>query len=467
MACASNLPPHSPMAAIFRLLLILLSVFAFGAPGAVAAEPEDDEDWPLSFRIIDRFSAGDYGRVIADAPRSLAEEPGNNEVRFAYARSLLWHGHAWAAAAPFRELLNSAFDAEARLGLAHALAWTGRLAQAIPHYSSLLEGPLEKEARLGVAHAERWRGRPELALPHYRRAVTNDPDSKEAAHGGLYAERALRPRTVLAANSSQDSTPMHRKDLVLQHSWRDRSQTRIFSLEQVIDRDAEPDLSRRQREFSVGIEDLDMALAPRLDLSVQNVPHSLAFAHLRLKLAESPIYLNMGRVNWGKLAFNAHALDEGLTARRAGFEGKIQTPLGEVRGFINRYAISDGNRVLNGDVRLTPWWRLYGPEVRAYTGIAWRDAKRRADHYWSPTRYVVAYLGVEGEWETPGWSAFAFVTVGTRLAGEAAPFWSAGVNVKRWLDRDWAVGGNLWAQSNGQGENYRAHGFGVRIERLW
>lgn len=453
------------MAVPFRpLALAGLLLLAFQAHAAPTTE---DTDWPLSSRLIDSFSAGDYARVIAESPRVLQNEPHNNELRLAYANSLLWTGSTWSAATQFRQLLGSEQDGEARLGLANALAWSGRMAESVPYYESLLDGPQAKEARLGLANAQRWRGRPDLALPYYRQAVVESPDDPEATTGLLYAERELRPRTVIGMERDHDNTPMDRRDVTISHTWRDSSMSRIFSVAQTFGKDWIPGLSENQRDLTVRVEDLGMFLAPRLELSHQDTPTSDTYGQLRLKLADTPFYANFGRVNWGKTEFNMNALNNRLSAKLAGLEGKLPTVVGEFQGFVNYYDISDSNHVVYSDIRLTPWWRPYGSGFRPYVGVSSRNAGRQVPDYWSPTTYAVAYVGAEVEWESANWNISTFVSVGTKLAGEASTYWSAGLTAKRWIGRDWAIGANIWGQDNGRTDSYRSYGMGLQLEKLW
>lgn len=446
---------------------IALAGLLFVAFQANAAPPTEDQDWPLSSRLLDSFSAGDYARVITESPRVLRNEPHNNELRLAYANSLLWTGDAWGSAAHFRQLLGSELDTEARLGLANALAWSGRMADSIPYYESLLDGPQEKEARLGLANAQRWRGRPDLALPHYRRAIADDPASQEAATGLLFTERELRPRTVIGVERTHDNSPMDRRDVTISHTWRDSSMTRIFSVAQTFGKDWIPGLSENQRDLTVRIEDLGMVLAPRLELSHQDTPNSDTFGQLRLKLADTPFYANLGRINWGKTEFNMNALNSNLSAKLIGLEGKVQTGAGEFQGFVNYYDISDNNHIVYGDIRLTPWWRPYGSGFRPFIGVSSRNSGHQVDNYWSPTTYAVGYVGAELDWESASWNFSTFASVGTKLAGDASTYWSAGLTAKRWIGRDWAIGANIWGQDNGRSTSYKSFGMGLQLEKLW
>jgi tetratricopeptide (TPR) repeat protein len=436
---------------------------------AQAAPVIEDEDWPLGSRLLDSFAAGHYARVVAEGPKALEQEPDNDALRLAYANSLLWTGQTWNSAEHFQKLVGTAQDQTARLGLAHALSWTGRMAQAIPFYESLLDGPVAHDARLGLANALRWSGRADRALPHYQRAMNEEPTSKDAIHGVVYSERALRATTAISAQFAQENNTAGGQELVLKlsHSLRNDEKTRIYTLDISRAVDRVVGLTDPAQAFSFEVEDLEMALAPRLRISREVSPNETWLGQLRLKLGETPLYVNIGRISWPKTPLGAQNLDVGITANQLGLEGKYQTGIGEFRGSVNQYALSDGNQIHGGDLRLTPWRTPFGREIRPYAGLAWRATQTPTPNYWSPENYVVGYVGIEGEWETPEWYVFTFLTLGDRLAGDGSRYWSAGLNAKHWFRRDMALGAGLWSQSSlGEG-SYQVYGLNMQLEKQW
>ena len=445
--------------------LLMLGLSSLPAPSWSATL--EDQDWPLSSRILDSFSAGNYARVIDDAPRALAAEPDNEELRMAYANSLLWHGQAWQSSERFRRLLATSLEPQARLGLANSLAWTGRVFESIQHYEKLLATPLDKPARLGLANALRWSGRADLALPHYRRLLSEDPGNLDAMRGIVYCERVLRPSTVVGFENLHDSSPMRRAELQVKHTFRDDSRTRIFSLIRSADRDKSSTMSSTQDAATLEVEDLALPMAPRLSVGREYFPSELTLWDLRLKLSEAPVYLYGGKENWGKTAFNIPALQAALTADRLGLSATFLSAAGDLSGSINTHHVSDGNRISDADLKLTPSWRPFTPEIQIYTGIAARRATVRAAEYWSPLHYSVAYVGIKGEWETLDWNLSGFVSIGARLAGEASDYWSTGMTAKRWLNHDWAIALRLVAQSSAGAGSYNSNGLSVQIEKLW
>jgi hypothetical protein len=435
--------------------------------GAHSQTPAADEGWPAGEQLVSRFKAGKYAEVIAGAPRTLQAEPWNNELRLAYATSLLWSGRESDAVEQFRMLLNTELGVDARLGLANALAWSGRAAESLPHYRLLLDGPQGSEARLGMANALRWMGRDDLALPHYQQLRAAHPDKDIGEEGLFYARRATRARTTFGSTFNRDNSPTRRHEPLVSHEWRDASLGWIFGVEATGGQDWNANTKLPRREYGFRVESLDAPLSPRLSVSRQTEPEGKTFADLRLRVTDWPLAVNVGRVNWGKLAFTVPAIDQGLTANRYGIEGAYPIALGELKGYANHFSISDDNRIDNGDVRLTSRWRPLGQEIKPFAGVHWRRSDRVDPDYWSPRRYTLGYVGVEGGWSQRYWTVGALVQTGFKIAGDASSMWAAYVSAKRWIGDDWSVGLTAYAQSGTRESKYRAEGATLVVEKLW
>lgn len=445
-----------------------LAVIGLALAGPVAiAQTAADKDWPASEVVMGKFNAGRYAEVIAESPAVLAAEPWNHDLRLAYANSLLWTGQEWAAVGQFRLLLETGLATEARLGMGNGLAWTGRMAEAMPYYDALLSTRKSGEAKLGKGNALRWMGRDHLAMPLFEELRAAYPDKDTGEEGHYYARRALRPRTSAGILYAQDNTPMRRSEPMASHTWRSPGKSVIFGLDAAGGRDWDDDARIEQRDYALRVESLDTWLAPRLSVSRQSDPESKTFAELRLEVRQWPLYVHVGRINWGKLSFTTPALVSGLTAERYGLEGKYPVEAGELRGFANHFDISDGNRIDNGELRFTSRWRPWGREIKPYAGVHWRYSGRVEPAYWSPETYAVGFLGVEGEWERRHWTFFAQGQVAFKLAGEANTAWAASVVAKRWIGDDWSVGVAGYAQSGTRTDKYRAEGVTLTVEKLW
>lgn len=451
-------------AAAMALMLVLLCLPLMAAEDTSYLE---DEDWPLSWRAIQAFYAGQYDRVRELAPVAIEQEPYNEELRLLYGVSRLWGGDVWGSTDIFRALLDTEFGDRARVRMANSLAWTGRIGEAVTEYELLLDTELDEEARKGLADAQRWWGRQDLALPNYRRLLEIDAEDEEYVNGALFSERRLRDRSEIGLRLQRDNSINRRDEGFVRHTWRNDELTRILSVELAGGEEWDEQLRLNQRELKLSVEDLDMDFAPKLELSWQAEPLGRVFGEVSIAITDAPTRLRLGHVNWSKLAFNVDAYEQDYSATLFGIIGKQPTAIGEFRGFANHYEVSDGNGVDDGSLRLTPWWRPLGPEVRGYLSLAWRYARFEVPDYWSPAAYLAGYLGIEGEWETPGWNIFLFGDLGTGINGASGATWTAGLNVKRWLGRDWSIALRAWAQSTLRTDNYKAHGGEVTLEHLW
>jgi tetratricopeptide (TPR) repeat protein len=432
------------------------------------AQASANEGWPASERLLEQYRKGNYAPVIAEAPTVLQAEPWNNPLRLAYGYSLLWSGREWSAVDQFRELLETDVGVDARLGLANGLAWTGRMAESLPHYRMLLTTKHAGEAKQGMANAYRWMGRDDLALPLYRELRVAYPDQEAGKEGLYYAERATRARTTFGFAFTRDTTPTHRTEPTVSHEWRDASKSVIFGLDASGGRDWKYPEKLERREIGFRVESLETPLSPRLSLSRQSEPESRTFGDLRLRVADWPLYVNAGHINWGKLSFTIPAIEQGLTANRFGVEGQYQTFAGELRGYANHFRISDDNKIDNGDVRLTPRWRPWGNEVKPYVGVHWRYSDHTDPDYWSPKRFVLGYGGVELAWGNQRvWTVGALFQAGFKVAGEASTSLSAFLSAKRWIGDDWAVGAAAFYQTGTREAGYRARGASITLEKLW
>ena len=445
------------------LAAIGLAVLSLGA----IAQSSDDEGWPAGERVLGKYRAGHYAEVIAEGPAALDSEPWNAQLRLALANSLLWAGREWPAIEHYQQLLDNDYGVEARLNMANALAWSGRMLEAIPHYKMLLAGPKAGEAKLGLANAYRWMDRPDLALPLYRELRAEHPMEDVGEEGLVYALRSVRPRTTVGFGYSHDNTPYTRREALASHTFRTNDNTLIWGVDANGGREHDEVRELTRREYGFRFEAVDWFLAPRVAVSRETEPQERWFGDARLQVAPWPLYVNAGRINWGRLAFTANALERGLTANRYGAEGRYQLGAGELRGFANYFDVSDGNTVVNADVRLTSRWRPWGREIKPFIGMHVRFSDRTDPDYWSPRRYGLGYVGLEGEWERRDWTVNLIGQVGVKLFGEASAAWGAALVAKRWLADDWAVGVNAYAQTGTRTSAYRAYGATFLIEKLW
>jgi len=296
------------------------------------------------------------------------------------------------------------------------------------------------------------------------------PNENVGEEGLFYATRAVRARTALGGLYTHANLPFSfsRREAYASQTWRMAEDAVIFGLQASDGRQQDTDL----REYAFNVEALALPLAPRLVVSRQVRPDrdeafdtgvalpARTFAELRLQLTEWPLYVHVGRVNWGKLVFSPSTLELGLEADRIGVEGKYQVALGEIRGFANHFrirqrsvpdelrpAVGDlDNAIDDGEIRLTTRWRPWTREIKPFIGVHWRFSDNPGP-YWSPRRYVLGFVGLEAEWVERYWSFTAQVQAGAKISGEAAAMVSGAVIAKRYLNDDWAVGLTAYAQS--------------------
>jgi tetratricopeptide (TPR) repeat protein len=470
---------------------IVLSLCAATA----GAQVTPDTGWPASEGLMSQYRSGNYAAVIAGAPATLNAEPWNNELRLAYAYSLIWSGREWDSTDEFMKLIGTEVEVDARLGLANSYAWTGRMSESLPHYRALLNTKHRGEAKQGMANALLWMRREDLALTLFRELRAEYPDQDVGKEGLYYALRATRARTTLGYTYTHDNQPMTRREPSVTHAWRMFDNSVILGVGYSPSKDSfdnSPGLSLERKELTLRAEAVAIPLAPRViytrvnEIDTDNAGTLFAlnpvparnFGELRLTLTDWPLYVNVGRVDWGKQQFTGAAQVHGLVADRYGVEGTYQVAWGEVRGFANRFKVSQGdvpapleyaadNTLDNADLRLYTRWRPWGKEIKPFVGAHYRNADHTDPFYWSPRNYVLGYAGLEFAWEDKYYTVAGILQGGWKLAGDASSAWLAAFSAKRWLNDDWAVGMTAYAQGGTKTANYRAHGAGITVEKLW
>lgn len=359
-----------------------------------------------------------------------------------------------------------------RLRVANSLAWTGRYRHAIEQYGRLATTPLANAATVGLANVHLWSGRPHLADPMFRRVLAADPGDAVAREGLANAQRRLRPRSTLRASRVDDSSRTVRRTGALAHRWRDESLMQVFELAgEHVDESrspAGPDLQPRKASFEY--QHLGLPLAPRVRLTSDSGVKSSFFAELALQVADAAT-VEIGRVNWGELAFAPDARRDGLFARRVGVAGQVESPYGGFGGSAAHFALSDGNGVHEFSARFTPAWQPFaqGIGLRASAGVYGRKAERHDPRYWSPASgYYVAQVGLALNRWGDDWNLSAELKRGLRLGGEGAGGWTAGFAGEYWVNVDWTVRvEGLHIETRRDGSAYRSTSFALSLDRLW
>ena len=360
-------------------------------------------------------------------------------------------------------------DDELQLIIANSLAWTGRLKEATAIYQGLSKGKFANEANVGLANIYRWRGRDDQAEPLYRSALASDPTNVDAQEGLALAGRELSPRTMVSMGGSSDSSDMQRRLGTVNHRWRNSANTTIMEVETSAIQDTLAPNQAKQQDVSLRYQDLAMALKPSLELSLPTNENTTLFGTVRLTLDEDQSTVQVGRVNWGRIATNPNALAAGMNASYAGAIGRRDLGWGKVVGRLNYYNISDGNTIFTSSLNVDLAWRPLGSHYKPFFGIETREAKFNTRNYWSPEQGSgTAYAGLMGEWSGPEWTFYASGQLSQPLFGDAGAGWSVLAGGRRWVSSDVALSMNLWSMASWRDNSaYRAQSASVNLEKLW
>jgi tetratricopeptide (TPR) repeat protein len=375
-------------------------------------------------------------------------------------------------------LTREKLDDQTHLLVANSLAWAGHLDDAVTQYQAVLQtqgGQLEsqiaRDASVGLGNVYRWRGHDEQAVPLYDAVLALDPKNAAALEGLNLAKRELRPRTLVTLGASGDSSDAKRRNISVNQRWRDASGKHIFEVEGAALSETVLAASARDRELTLRYQSLALPFQPKFELSGQGNPENKLFGSLQLYFGGVQNTLEIGRVNWGRLASNANALQAGLTANHLGVGATIEGEYGQLSGRFDYYGISDENTIIGSGIRYTPAWRPLGSHFKLFTGTETRDASQGAanNSYWSPVAgFGTLYGGLFGEWGGANWNLYGSGQIGFHLFGEAGTNWSLSAGGKRWLGDDYALGLSLFRLSSSRDNaSYNAKAITMTLEKLW
>ncbi len=380
--------------------------------------------------------------------------------------------YAEAARLGLTELERNTTNPELRLRVANSLAWTGQYGQAIRQYESLADTPLAAQASVGLGNVYLWSGRAHLADPLFRRALNTDPANADALRGLAATARQLRPRTTVRGEWLDDSGRTERSTALVSQRWRDAGLAQIFEVSgERVEEGREPDgPDLRPRKLSFGYQNLGWAGAPKLQLTSDTGVKSSVYGKLGVQLAEGAVTVEIGRVNWGELAFDPNARRDGLSARRLSVAGRADAGIGAFSGSAAHFAVSDGNRVHEFNAQYTPAWQPFpaASGLRALVGVYGRKSERRDPRYWSPTQYYVGQFGLSLNRSGADWDLGAELKRSLRIGGEGTQGWTVGLTGTRWLSRDWALRAEgFHIETRRDNSGYRAKSIAVSLDRVW
>lgn len=391
---------------------------------------------PAAKALLQRYYDGAYREVAQEGQQLLEREPNNHELRFIVANSL---------------------------------AWTGSSREASAHYQALKNTPYHDRALLGWGNVQRWSGRPDRAAAAYREVLRNEPANKDAREGMLYANREVLPLTNLRIGRSSNSDDATRTWTTLSHQWRNDTGATLYGITGGYLEEEKNGLQVTQRDLVFSYEALDAPLAPHLEVSVQESPTTELFAALSLKVADAPSYITFGRVNWGKMAFDPRALQDGLTANQFGARTEFNNALGAFAAAYDYYRVSDDNVIQAANLVFTPTRQPFGTSaLRAYTGVEARKARFASPFYWTPEEgHYNGLVGLRAEWSSLAWQAYGSLQYGFPLAEESGQSWSTGFTIQRWLKDEWVASADFWAIHTPREDGYRSNAAGIRIGKVW
>ncbi|MEI8399552.1 MAG: hypothetical protein WCG12_01985 [Alcaligenaceae bacterium] len=420
-------------------------------------------------------SVGKDGQVSRDA--RLDEDPEEIE-RDATAQNIfdLYLKEDYAAVIKEGLPLVSVYpkDGQLRLIIANCLSWnTTRYTQAIELYQSLLSGPYARDASLGLANAYRWSGRDDLALPMYKTLIIEEPDSTDIQDGLVFAQRAMRPRTLFSIGAAGDTNNMRRGEAVVAHRWRSDSGNGIYEVELGGTNDSMPDLGINrdinQRNATLRYQNLDLPFKPTFEVTQQTTPQQTTFGGVHLQLTDST-KLTLNRVNWGLLSFNVNAEAANLSASHVALATNQTGELGSFRGRVDYFGVSDGNTVVMSNLQFTPAWRPLGKNFKPFVGIQTRNQADYSPLYWSPMNggYGVYFAGLQADWSNDTTDLYALAQAGGRLYGEGTLNWGLAAGGRTMLTPDLALGVKLNYYAGGQyGPTFSYASALVTLEKFW
>jgi hypothetical protein len=352
-----------------------------------------------------------------------------------------------------------------RYAVANSLAWTARYDQAVLEYRALLGTDYDSRARVGIANVMVWSGQADLAEPYYRSVLQNEPRNEDARQGLALAGRELRPALTLRAARTQDNQHFSRDEGWLVYRQWSADRAWRFEAGALTDWYHSPALTTSRNAVQGSVWAAALPLAPKLEASVYD---SKLFGSVQLEPVRDRLRVRAGRVNWGRLAFTAAALADGLTANTLGVFAEVRPAIGALRARLDAYDISDGNRLWEGEAQFTPGWQPLPWRLEWFGGVFGRGAQREDPRYWSPRpAYGLAFVGVRRSWFSDRSELSAWLRGGGGFTETAKASWSAGLTGRYWLTSDVALGVEAWAVDAPRPTPYRMQQVAAFLQHLW
>jgi tetratricopeptide (TPR) repeat protein len=399
--------------------------------------------WPLmavAQSALERYNAEDYGAAARLGLRELADAPRGEKTD------------------------------ELRMAVANSLAWTGDYDPALEQYRALFGTRYDTDARVGLANVLRWRGEADLAEPYYREVLGRDPDNAEAKLGREMGGRDLRPAVTGRGSRTADNQGMSVNEFgVSYRRWTEDLKARwdVGALTGQMD-SPQGNFSPQGVQGSLWLPQAPMA--PKLEAFAYDngAVGTRLFGAAEIQPVRDKLRLRVARVDWGRQAFSGAATRDGLTAAMLGISGETGTPLGQVRGRLDAYDVSDDNRVLAGEAAITPAWQPFPWQLKWSSGVTARRAEREDARYWSPhPAYGVAFIGLQRGWYLDRLDLTASVRRSFAFTDTAGDGWTVALSGRYWIAKALAIGLEAWAVDAPRPTPYTMHQVGAFLQQLW
>lgn len=365
--------------------------------GAVLAREPDHRTAALGSAQVLGW-AGRYPESIAAYRGWLVRHPDDREAVLAQARTFAWWGKLAESVRLYDSLSLLHADADARKGLALVAAWQGDLVRSERLWRDLArELPNDAEIWTGLAQVLRWRGQSFDARDALDRALTLDPNHRDARSQRRWLESELSPTLsggVVGTGDSDDNAAQVYRIQAASQPWR-------FAALRLDAQHVRAQLSGIERVAETARAQLIMRLpwraggwTGRVEAGANRraIPGARTLAVGQLSLA-------------GRLSRRMHAelravrsvldetvplIDNGIRANSV--EGDWETQLGDrfnLSASLGRSALhSDSGSNTRSAGSLSLRWMMTRARSFALTARSLQHHREATDGYFSPRRYT-------------------------------------------------------------------------------
>ncbi len=366
-------------------------------------------------------------------------------------------------------LVTQTNNANLRLLVANSLSWSGRLDAAVEQYEKLMNSPQAAAAKVGQANILRWRGKAEQAELLYNSVLKADPNNADAKEGKRLADRELRPNWYKSIGFGKDSSNFRRLESATSYRAYTQDRSLRWGAGYVVGKDLGASAADKYAQINANVQWLNVGLRPKIDVSIADgFNKTRLYGLVSLDPLPDRLSLRAGYINWGRQAFNSAAQAAHLAAQQVGLTGQWMSPLGEIRVRGDYYAVADNNRLWDAEVIVNPAWQPLPANIRWYTGMYNKQARRVDSRYWSPVApYTLGLLGLKKAWYFDNADVSLGVQGGLKASDEAKNNFGISANAKYWVSGDTALGLDFWSSNSPRQVDYKQHLLTINLQRLW